>query len=435
MAKPIVALVLLLTTGLAHAAIVAGPMLGYATQREVAVWVQTAGASSVAIEYWPADNPDAVARFDAEIGEYGVVQARLANLDPGTIYRYAVVVDDARQPLVDNSFSTQPLWQWRTDPPDFAFAIGSCHFVNELPFDRPGSPYGGGYEVFESIRGTDPDFMVWLGDNVYFREVDWDSRNQLAHRYSHDRAIAPIQRLLASTHHYATWDDHDFGPNDSDRSYALKRDAQDLFRLFWANPNYGAGGDGVFGHFSWADADFFLLDNRFFRAPNRTPDGPGKVMWGERQYQWLIDALTSSRATLKFVVNGGQVLNGLAVYENVATYPLVRQKLLADLEARGIEGVIFLSGDRHHTELIRLPRSSYALHEFTSSPLTAGAFDPVAEHDNPHRVAGTLVSQRNFGVVRVSGERTDRRIVLETYDTAGELLWSHSLAATELTNP
>ena len=423
---------LLLIAAQVGADIVSGPMLGYATQREVAVWLQVEGSAGVELEYWPADAPAERRRVEAQGGEYGVVKVLLSNLAPGTNYAYALSIDGVAQDITANTFATQPLWQWRTDPPDFVFAIGSCHFVNEPPFDRPGNPYGAGYEIFESIRAVQPDFMVWLGDNVYFREVDWDSRNQLAHRYTHDRAIAPIQPLLASTHHYATWDDHDFGPNDSDRSYALKRDALELFRLFWANPSYGVGGDGVFGHFTWGDADFFLLDNRFFRAPNATPEGPGKVMWGERQYQWLIDALTSSQATFKFVVNGGQVLNEMALYENLSTFRTVHERLLRDLAERPIDGVVFLTGDRHHTELIRLDRESYPLYDFTSSPLTSGAYDPVAEHGNPGRVAGTLVSERNFGLVRVSGPRTARTLTLETYNTVGEKLWSHTIPAAEL---
>lgn len=427
---------LLLLIGMQSSAdIVSGPMLGYVTQREVAVWVQVSGNAAVEIEYWPAAEPSIRERVTATPGEYGVAKVLLSNLAPGTRYDYALSLDGAAMDFAANTFTTQPLWQWRTDPPDFVFAIGSCNFVNEPPFDRPGNPYGGGYEIFESIRAQAPNFMVWLGDNVYFREVDWDSRNQLAHRYTHDRAIAPIQPLLAATHHYATWDDHDYGPNDSDRSYALKQDALELFRLFWANPSYGVGGDGVFGHFTWGDADFFLLDNRFFRAPNATPEGPDKVMWGERQYQWLIDALTSSKATFKFVVNGGQVLNEMAVFDNVSTYQTVHERLLRDLAERPIDGVVFLSGDRHHTELIRLDRPTYPLYDFTSSPLTSGAYDPVAEHANPDRIAGTLVSERNFGLVRVSGPRLDRTLTLETYDTSGEQLWSHTLRAADLATP
>ena len=49
-----------------------------------------------------------------------------------------------------------------------SFAIGSCSYVNEPEFDRPGKPYGSNFEIFNSINNKNPDFMLWLGDNMYF---------------------------------------------------------------------------------------------------------------------------------------------------------------------------------------------------------------------------------------------------------------------------
>ena len=80
--------------------------------------------------------------------------------------------------------------------------------------------------------------MIWLGDNVYFREPD-DSRTGVYHRYSHDRSLPELQPLLGSVHHYAIWDDHDYGPNNSDRSFIYKNITLQAFKDFWANPTYG----------------------------------------------------------------------------------------------------------------------------------------------------------------------------------------------------
>ena len=35
----------------------AGPMAGYSTKREVALWIQTTGSVNVRFEYWEATNP------------------------------------------------------------------------------------------------------------------------------------------------------------------------------------------------------------------------------------------------------------------------------------------------------------------------------------------------------------------------------------------
>ena len=166
-------------------------------------------------------------------------------------------------------FGRPPLWQYRSDPPEMKIALGSCVFINDEPFDRPGKPYGGDYRIFESIQREKPDLMLWLGDNTYLREADWYSRTGIIHRYTHTRNVEEMQALLASTSNYAIWDDHDYGPNDSDHTFRNKQMTLRAFQLFWGNPTYGLEDNGgITSSFEWGDAEFFLLDNRYFRTPN-----------------------------------------------------------------------------------------------------------------------------------------------------------------------
>jgi alkaline phosphatase D len=278
--------------------------------------------------------------------------------------------------------------------------------------------------------------MLWLGDNIYLREADWTSPRGIAARYAHARAMPHLQPLLGAVHHAATWDDHDYGPNDSDRSFPLKNRAREVFDLYWSNPPFDAydpaEGPGVYRHFSWSDVDFFLLDNRTFRAPVNAPDGPDKALLGDAQTRWLLDALTASRAPFKVVVSGTQVLNPLAIQENWARHPDARQALLDALRARRVEGVVFLSGDRHHSELIRLDLPGlYPLYDFTSSPLTAGVGDGDPPH--PARVEGTMLRERSFGMLTIEGARGARTLTLQALSAGGEVRWTHTLRAQDLT--
>jgi alkaline phosphatase D len=50
-------------------------------------------------------------------------------------------------------------------------------------------------------------------------------------------------------------------------------------------------------------------------------------------------------------------------------------------------------------------------------------------------VDGTLVEERNFGTLTVSGPREDRVLTLRTFDADGELLWERSIRAQDLTVP
>ncbi|MEF8866450.1 MAG: alkaline phosphatase D family protein [Salinibacter sp.] len=428
----------------------AGPMVGYGTHREVQLWVQTSRPADVRLRYWsrttargdtasPAAIPDpdtattAVQRTSAE-GSH-IARFTVSALEPGNTYVYELYLNGQRverpYPL---RFQTQPLWQWRTDPPDITMAIGSCAYINDPTYDRPGNPYGGDERIFRSIAAKNPDLMLWMGDNVYYREVDWATPTMMEARYAHTRRAEALQPLLGHTHNYATWDDHDYGPNNSDRSYRQKDASLRIFKQYWANPNYGRPDvPGVFGKFQWGDVDVFLLDDRYHRSPTGAPRTDDKTMWGEAQRQWLIDALTTSDAPFKLVVNGGQVITPKAQYETGARFPQEQSLLLEALRERQVEGVVFLSGDRHITELLqRRPEGFYPIYEFTNSPLTAGA---VTEGKNPNRVDGTLVEQRNFGTLTISGPREDRVLTLRTFDADGGLLWERTIRAQALTVP
>ena len=268
-------LALLLLVGLntiAQDLVQSGPMVGYSTMREVLLWVQTTEKATVHFEYY--DQQNTKERFTTDTyttyKEFAYVAKLIADkVLPGKTYYYELFVNGQMvkrdYPM---EFQSQTLWQWRTDPPEVNFAIGSCNYVNEPEFDRPNKPYGSEFEIFTAIHKKQPDFMLWLGDNMYLREADWNSRTGFLHRYTHTRSLPEVQPLLASTHHYAIWDDHDFGPNDADGSFWLKKTASEVFKLFWGNPNYDViNKGGITGVFQWADLDFFFIRQQVL--PNR----------------------------------------------------------------------------------------------------------------------------------------------------------------------
>jgi alkaline phosphatase D len=424
----------------APARIVAGPMLGHTTHREATLWLQLDREAEVAIQ-WFDDTNGAQGRTAAQVASaqaFHTVTIPVTRLEPGHRYRYTIEMDGvASVPVHPQTFETQVLWQWRTDPPPVRIAIGSCMYVNEPAYDRPGRPYGGDYAILGSVLEADPDLMLWLGDNTYLREADWWSRDGIGYRYSYDRALPELQPLLAAAAHYATWDDHDFGPNNSDRTYPLRGAVRDIFELFWANPSYGQPDlPGVFTQFQWADVDVFLLDDRYHRSSNRAPV-EARTILGEAQLAWLLDALSSSNAPFKLVAMGNQVLNPNTAYEGLVHAPAEYAALLDGIRERRIEGVVFVSGDRHHSELIRLEQEGgYPLYDITSSPLTAGAGDARYELDNPARVPGTLVvGQRSFGILEVTGAKDERVLEVRAHAVDGTVLWSHTIPASALTFP
>ena len=102
------------------------------------------------------------------------------------------------------------------------------------------------------------------------------------------------------------------------------------------------------------------------------------------------------------------------------------------IAAEKIEGVVFMSGDRHHTEISRMERpNAYPLIDITCSPLTSGTHNPRDE-GNTFQVKDKTYYDRNFGIVHVSGPRTDRTLLLTIYDQKGQKVWDYSISQQEL---
>lgn len=411
------------------AGVQSGPMIGHVSMRSAQLWIQTNHPADVQVRYVPLGGGETKATAVVRTEQVAAFTAHvnLDGLEPGTTYVVDFVVDGE---VLGESIQvqTQVLWDYRMDPPAFKFVTGSCAYINEEAYDRPGRPYGGGYEIFESMASESPDMMLWLGDNIYLREVDFQSYSGFLHRYTHTRSTPEMANLLKACPNYAIWDDHDFGPNDSDGSWIHADWSKESFETFWSNPSYGLpeAPRCVSTAFRFVDMEFFLLDNRTYRVNHYNKTNNPQVL-GQAQIDWLIQALRKSRAPYKFVVVGGQVLSDAAVYENVAQFPSERQQILSRLEAEDIRGVVFLSGDRHTTELSELTLANgRKVYDLTVSPLTSG---PGHARDEPNtlRVEGTYVEQRNYAVLSFEGPRKDRVCTVEVKGTDGSSLWVKEL--------
>ena len=414
----------------------AGPMVGYSSKMEVALWIQTNNESDVKFLYWDKKNPHLILEtenFKTE-KKSGYTATLIADkVTSGTEYYYQPVIN-GKKINFDYSleFQTQKHWEYRTNPPDFSFAFGSCAYTNEKDKDRPGKSYGGDYFIYSSILEKDPDFMLWLGDNVYFREPD-DSRTGVYHRYTHDRSLSELQPLLGAVHHYAIWDDHDYGPNNSDRSFIYKDITLEAFKNFWANPTYGiTENKGITTQFKWSDIDFFLMDNRYFRTPQNRKNIYKEIL-GNDQVQWLIDALLNSKAPFKVIALGGQFLNSEKIYEYHINWEDEHKKLLDLISKEKIEGVIFISGDRHFSEVSKMDRfGAYPLYDFTVSPLTSGFCDICIDEKNKYRIKGSGVFQRNFATINISGLHNNRLLEYTIFNSYGEPMWNYKIHENEL---
>ena len=404
-----------------------GPMIGRVNKTDIKLWAQTKKPAYVKFAYWLKEKPS-VKKYSQAVktNKENAYTAHIIidGLKPGKEYGYQLYINNKKvvfdYPL---SFKTQEVWKYHHAPSDFAFSFGTCAYINDPEFDRKGGAYGGGYEIFTRIADKKPQFMIWGGDNTYFRQNEWDSKSAMIYRYTHDWSIPEKQKLFATVAHYAIVDDHDFGPNDSDGSFWNKNTSMDVFNLFWANPKQVSGFKSTTFQFNYNDADFFLLDNRYFRDPNNLKTKDPKTILGKEQLDWLKKALVFSKAKWKFIVMGGQFLNTARNFETYSNYGFdkERQEIIDFIYKEGLKNIIFLTGDRHLSEISLLDQGKRfpKIWDVTVSPFTSGPNTHGKEEKNLLRVPGTLIMKRNFSVFHIEGKGKDRHLRIEFFDTEG----------------
>jgi alkaline phosphatase D len=412
-----------------------GPMLGYSDMREAMLWVQTTSETEVFAVYSNLAKPGKTWHTNkVRTKKADAYTARLNadTVEPGNRYNYKLYVNGK---LVDlpypTEFSTPPIWKWRTDPPEFTMLTGSCAYINQPEYDRAGKPYGSDYKIFTQMANQKADFMLWLGDNLYLREPDWNTRTGIFNRYTHTRSLPEMQPFLASTQHYAIWDDHDYGPDNSSRSFFNKNETLEAFRLFWGNPTYGTGNiEGAISSFQWGDADVFLLDNRWYRDPDEI-EKENKTLLGEKQLDWFLNNLLTSKATFKIVAMGGQFLTDVTKAESYSAngFEKERQLIIDFIYQYDIKNVIFLTGDVHFTEMSVLKKEGKpTIYDCTFSALTSGSNASGASWENSFRVPGTVVMEHNYGMIKFSGPAKARKFTVSCFNSDNVKVWEQIIA-------
>ena len=406
---------------LAQERITAGPMLGHVNADSLVVWLQTKNASSIHFSYWEIKDSSHIQTTKKVISAQEnafIVKSTFKGLIPDRTYKYNVFVNDTNltfpYPLVftvkGNSDSV------------FRIALGSCLGISSETSD---------FDILKQIASLRPEVMVWLGDNVYLNNKEWETKEKMIQAYNRHRIIPQLQPLLASTNHYALWDDHDYGPNDAARNHPTKKLSREIFNMYWANPTAGINDEGIFTTFTWGDVQFFLTDDRYWRAPNLRLIGK-KPLLGAKQIEWLIDSLKASKANFKIIALGNQVLNPVLYKENYSTYGTERNRLLRRLKKNNITGVLFVTGDRHHSELTKREMGTkYPLYDLTVSPLTSAVHNKGNEH-NHLRVENSLVMEKSFATLDFSGPPDNRQMEIKVYNNKGLLLWQKPILASQL---
>ena len=352
-------------------AVAQGPWLGHTTSSSARVWARFSSPGTAALvvaipDGDPAEGPVRVvghADPDADL----CVVFTADGLRAGTTYSYRVE-SAAGAPLTPPvAFRTAPA---AGAPARVRLAFGSCAYEDDATAS-----------AWTAILGHAPDAVVLLGDTPY---IDSPILAVQRRRYREFFARPALVALCRSTPLYATWDDHDFGANDTDGRLPGKADSRRAFVEYHANPGYGADGVGIYTSFRRGPLEVFLLDTRWFAATEPSPaKAHAASLLGARQWKWLQDGLLASTAPFK-VLACGMVWNDAVrpgKLDHWGSYAHERDALFAWLGEHSIRGVVLVGGDIHRSRVIRhatTDLAGYDLLELITSPLHGGLIAAAA---------------------------------------------------------
>jgi alkaline phosphatase D len=343
-----------------------------------------------------------------------------------------------RKPILTAFFATLFLFSFAQNKPlKTKIAFGSCgNQDNPMP-------------VLDVALKYKPNYFIYLGDNIY---GDTDVMDTLRAKYGRLAAKPEFQRLRKNTTVLATWDDHDFGSNDSGMHYPFKEESKQIFLEFWKEPAKSVRRErkGIYTSYYYKYGDktlqIILLDVRTFRNDLRLFDTAVKLekkyfydldylphtskdstLLGSEQWTWLEKEL-SKKADIRLIGSGSQFGIEFNGYEAWANFPHEQQRMLDLIKQTKASGVLFLTGDVHYAEISVLREVGlYPIFDITSSGITSTWDFPTP---NKNRIEGPVMDN-HFGLLTIDWQK-DPLLKMEIIDVRNNPRVEYSIRLSEI---
>src|SRR3954469_438732 len=303
-------------------------------------------------------------------------RTRVTCLEPGEEYHYRFATADAHSPV----------GRFRTAYPADSHAPVKVAFFSCQEFTA------GYYHAHADLAKQDVDLVICLGDYIYEKAyetpvrpddsvpVDGEAQTLAEYRakytlYHTDPHLLEVRRQFPLV---AIWDDHEVEDNyagtlpggaTTDRRIPFVERRANGYRAFFEHlPRRFDNRNRTYGTLPLGNAELFLLDSRQFRGdqpcnpsdaflsqpcPPSTTDDPSRRLLGAPQKAWLKGALRASRARWKLIANQVMVTSLDVPPGNPLNtdswdgYGADRRELMDYVADRGIDDVVFLTGDIH----------------------------------------------------------------------------------------
>ena len=215
-----------------------------------------------------------------------VVTFDLSSLESNTQYYYGLEIDNnpSRVSNYVGKFQTVS-----NDAMNFSFAFGAC------------SRSADG-NVYKTIAHEDILFFLHTGD-LHYNDIGSDDISRFRTAYENQLTGTDMGKLFKNTPMAYMWDDHDYGPNNSDATAPGRNSSRLAYQQFV--PHYpldaGSGDVPIYQSFNVGRVLFILTDNRSERTYYRASSSD-KTVLGAQQKAWFKNKLLEAQGTYPLIV-------------------------------------------------------------------------------------------------------------------------------------
>ncbi|WP_413558652.1 phosphodiesterase [Bdellovibrio sp. HCB209] len=338
----------------------------------------------------------------------GIEKLSVTGLSPEQTY-YLQVIDKNRGTVLDERVFKSLKLSSRSN---IRFALVSCASDFFVTHARV---------MWDHLFAQKPDFIFLVGDAVYADFRCPTTEKDIWRRYCETRSRLKHFRQPRLIPMIATWDDHDYGLNNTCKNFEFKKSSQRAFDVFFGSKDTDGyrKSMGVGSQLSAFGQRFFFLDDRYFRDQA----GAG-MMWGQEQQDQLFERICESSKPA-WLFNGSQFFGNYIKQESfIKDFGKNFTDVLTRLR-KCQAPVVFGSGDVHFSEVIGVEPKylGYKTYEYTSSAIHSLNFPLKLLYRNPRREAFTW--HHNFLIIDSTVQNNGLKIKTKSINARNKIAFSH----------